>query len=304
MATEFRNRTAVLTGAGSGFGLECARIGARLGMNLVLVDVQKDALDRAEAELREAGAQVLAQRIDVSNAAAMDALGVAVENRFGAPHLVFNNAGVGAGGLIWETTVKDWEWVLGVNVMGVAHGVRVFTPMMLRAAQQDPAYRGHIVNTASMAGLLNPPNMGVYNVSKHAVVSLTETLYQDLALVSDQVSASVLCPFFVPTGISQSQRNRPPELLELDAQPTKSQLIGQAMSSKAVGSGRVSAADVAQKVFDAVAERRFYIYSHPKAIKSVQTRLEDIMQARNPTDPFADKPEIGVELRQSLRARD
>ena len=304
MATEFRNRTAVLTGAGSGFGLECARIGARLGMNLVLVDVQKDALDRAEAELREAGAQVLAQRIDVSNAAAMDALGVAVENRFGAPHLVFNNAGVGAGGLIWETTVKDWEWVLGVNVMGVAHGVRVFTPMMLRAAQQDPAYRGHIVNTASMAGLLNPPNMGVYNVSKHAVVSLTETLYQDLALVSDQVSASVLCPFFVPTGISQSQRNRPPELLELDAQPTRSQLIGQAMSSKAVGSGRVSAADVAQKVFDAVAERRFYIYSHPKAIKSVQTRLEDIMQARNPTDPFADKPEIGVELRQSLRARD
>ena len=304
MTTEFRNRTAVLTGAGSGFGLECARIGARLGMNLVLVDVQEDALERAEAELREAGAQVLAQRIDVSNASAMDALGLAVENRFGAPHLVFNNAGVGAGGLIWETTVKDWEWVLGVNVMGVAHGVRVFTPMMLRAAQQDPAYRGHIVNTASMAGLLNPPNMGVYNVSKHAVVSLTETLYQDLALVSDQVSASVLCPFFVPTGISQSQRNRPPELLEVDAQPTRSQLIGQAMSSKAVGSGRVSAADVAQKVFDAVAERRFYIYSHPKAIKSVQTRLEDIMQARNPTDPFADKPEIGVELRQSLRARD
>ena len=304
MAHEFSNKTAVLTGAGSGFGLECARIGARLGMNLVLVDVQKDALDRAEAELRETGVQVLAQRIDVSNAAAMDALGLAVEKRFGAPHLVFNNAGVGAGGLIWETTVKDWEWVLGVNLMGVAHGVRVFTPMMLQAAQQDAAYRGHIVNTASMAGLLNPPNMGVYNVSKHAVVSLTETLYQDLALVSDQVSASVLCPFFVPTGISQSQRNRPAELLEMDAQPTRSQLIGQAMSSKAVGSGRVSAADVAQKVFDAVAERRFYIYSHPKAIQSVQTRLEDIMQARNPTDPFAEKPEIGQQLRQSLRARD
>ena len=304
MAHEFSNKTAVLTGAGSGFGLECARIGARLGMNLVLVDVQKDALDRAEAELRETGVQVLAQRIDVSNAAAMDALGLAVEKRFGAPHLVFNNAGVGAGGLIWETTVKDWEWVLGVNLMGVAHGVRVFTPMMLQAAQQDAAYRGHIVNTASMAGLLNPPNMGVYNVSKHAVVSLTETLYQDLALVSDQVSASVLCPFFVPTGISQSQRNRPAELLEMDAQPTRSQLIGQAMSSKAVGSGRVSAADVAQKVFDAVAERRFYIYSHPKAIQSVQTRLEDIMQARNPTDPFADKPEIGQQLRQALRAHD
>ena len=304
MTSDFRNKTAVLTGAGSGFGLECARIGARLGMNLVLVDVQQDALDRAETEMREAGAQVLAQRVDVSSASAMDALGAAVLARFGAPHLVFNNAGVGSGGLIWETTVKDWEWVLGVNLMGVAHGVRVFTPMMLQAAEKDATYRGHVVNTASMAGLLNPPNMGVYNVSKHAVVSLTETLYQDLALVTDQVSASVLCPFFVPTGISQSDRNRPQELKEADARPTRSQLIGRAMSNKAVGSGRVSAADVAQMVFDAVAERRFYIYSHPKSIKSVQTRLEDIVLARNPTDPFSDKPEIGTQLRQALRATD
>ncbi len=304
MNYDFKHKTAVLTGAGSGFGLECARIGARLGMNLVLVDVQQDALDRAETEMREAGAQVLAQRVDVSSAAAMEALGAAVQARFGAPHLVFNNAGVGAGGLIWETTVKDWEWVLGVNLMGVAHGVRVFTPMMLQAAEKDATYRGHIVNTASMAGLLNPPNMGVYNVSKHAVVSLTETLYQDLALVTEQVSASVLCPFFVPTGISHSDRNRPQELKEADARPTRSQLIGRAMSNKAVGSGRVSAANVAQMVFDAVAERRFYIYSHPLAIKSVQTRLEDIVLARNPTDPFADKPEIGTQLRQALRATD
>ncbi|TAM48650.1 MAG: SDR family NAD(P)-dependent oxidoreductase, partial [Burkholderiaceae bacterium] len=159
---------------------------------------------------------------------------------------------------------------------------------------------GHIVNTASMAGLLNPPNMGVYNVSKHAVVSLTETLYQDLSLVTDQVSASVLCPFFVATGISQSQRNRPGELAA--DKPTKSQLVGQAMSDKAVGSGKVTAFDVAQKVFDAVAANRFYIYSHPQAIGSVQTRLEDILQARNPTDPFAGKPEIGVALRKALRA--
>ena len=129
--------------------------------------------------------------------------------RFGAPHFVFNNAGVGSGGLIWENTLADWEWVLGVNLMGVVHGVRVFTPMMLEAARRDPAFEGHIVNTASMAGLVNPPNMGVYNVSKHAVVSLSETLYQDLRLVTDQVGASVLCPFFVPTGITQSQRNRP-----------------------------------------------------------------------------------------------
>ncbi len=302
MDDELKDRTAVLTGAGSGFGLECARIGARLGMRLVLADVQADALASAEQELLGAGADVMAFRVDVSRADEMDALARAVQQRFGAPHLVFNNAGVASGGLVWETSARDWEWVLGVNLMGVAHGVRVFTPMMLEAARADPAYRGHIVNTASMAGLVNPPNMGVYNVSKHAVVSLSETLYQDLALVTEQISASVLCPFFVPTGINQSQRNRPPGLQDADAGPTRSQRIGQAMSDKAVGSGKVSAAEVAQQVFDGVAQRRFYIYSHPQAIRSVQTRMEDIVLARNPTDPFADKPQIGADLKKALRA--
>jgi len=301
MITDFKNKTAVLTGAGSGFGLECARIGARLGMNLVLADVQQDALDKTVAEMQAAGAPVLAMRVDVSKADQMQALADATFARFGAPHVVFNNAGVGAGGLVWENTLKDWEWVLGVNVMGVVHGVRLFTPMMLDAAKADPTYQGHIVNTASMAGLLNAPNMGIYNVSKHAVVSLSETLYQDLALVTDQISASVLCPFFVPTGISQSHRNRPEEL-KVEAKPTQSQLIGQAMSDKAVGSGKVTAAQVAQMVFDAIAANQFYIYSHPKAIGSVQTRMEDVMLARNPTDPFAHKPELGVELKKALRA--
>lgn len=300
MIDNFKGKTAVLTGAGSGFGLECARIGARLGMNLVLVDVQQDALDAAAAEMRAAGAEVLAQRVDVSDAAQMEQLGAAVLEHFGAPHLVFNNAGVGAGGLVWENSVKDWEWVLGVNLMGVVHGVRVFTPLMLDAAKADPAWRGHIVNTASMAGLLAPPNMGIYNVSKHAVVSLSETLYQDLSLVTDQVSASVLCPYFVATGINDSHRNRPGALQS--GKPTKSQLIGQAMIGKAVSSGKVTAAEVAQKVFDAVAAGQFYIFSHPKAIGAVQTRLQDILQARNPTDPFADKPELGAQLRAQLRA--
>ena len=302
MITDFKGKTAVLTGAGSGFGLECARIGARLGMNLVLVDVQQDALDKAEAEIKATGAQVLARRVDVSSASQMEALAAAVKERFGAPHFVFNNAGVGAGGLVWENSVKDWEWVLGVNVWGVVHGVRLFTPMMLEAAAQDPAYQGHIVNTASMAGLLNAPNMGIYNVSKHAVVSLTESLYQDLSLVTDQIGASVLTPFFVPTGITQSHRNRPQEMADSSAKPTKSQLIGQAMSDKAVGSGKVTAAEVAQKVFDAIAANQFYIYSHPKAIKSVQTRMEDVLLARNPTDPFQGKPEIGAQLKAALRA--
>jgi NAD(P)-dependent dehydrogenase (short-subunit alcohol dehydrogenase family) len=300
----FKGRTAVITGAGSGFGLEASRIAAGLGLNVVMADVQQDALDRAAAEIQALGAPVLAFRLDVSKAAEVEALGAATLARFGAPHIVFNNAGVGAGGLIWETTLKDWEWVLGVNLMGVAHGVRVFTPMMLAAAKQDPAYEGHIVNTASMAGLLNAPNMGVYNVSKHAVVSMSETLYQDLRLVTDQISASVLCPFFVPTGITKSDRNRPGELSDAGKKLTKSQLIGQAMSDKAVSSGKVTAAQVAQFVFDAIAESRFYIFSHPKSLASVQTRLEDIMTQRNPTDPFAHKPELGDKLKAELRAAD
>ena len=300
MITDFKGRTAVLTGAGSGFGLECARIGARLGMNLVLVDVQQDALDRAQAEMQAAGVSVLARRVDVSNAKQMEALAQEVKQRFGAPHLVFNNAGVASGGLVWENSLKDWEWVLGVNLWGVIHGVRLFTPMMLEAAKKDPRWQGHIVNTASMAGLLTPPNMGVYNVSKHAVVSLSETLYQDLRLVSDQVGASVLCPYFVPTGISQSHRNKPGEMSH--EKPTPSQLIGQAMTDKAVGSGKVTAAEVAQKVFDGVAADQFYIFSHPRALGNVQSRMEAIVQAHNPPDPFLPRPEIGVELKAALRA--
>ncbi len=299
----FKGRTAVITGAGSGFGLEAARLAAREGMNVVMADVQADALDRAAAEVAALGVPVLPHRLDVSRAAEVEALGAAVFERFGVPHLVFNNAGVGHGGLIWEHSAADWEWVLGVNVMGVAHGVRVFTPRMLEAASADPSYEGHIVNTASMAGLLNPPNMGVYNVSKHAVVSLSETLFQDLSLVTDQVGASVLCPYFVATGIHQSHRNRPADPAAAPARPTRSQRVAQAMVSKAVESGRVSAAQVAALVFDAVRERRFYIYSHPKALGAVQTRLEDVMQARNPTDPFADRPEIGAELRAALRGQ-
>jgi short-subunit dehydrogenase len=183
--------------------------------------------------------------------------------------------------------------------MGVVYGVRVFTPMMLEAARKDPSYQGHIVNTASMAGLLNPPNMGVYNVSKHAVVSLSETLYHDLRLVTDQVTASVLCPYFVPTGITNSQRNRPTDMK--DDKPTRSQIIAKAMSDKAVSSGKVTAEAVAQFVFDAMAEERFYIFSHPRALGNVQSRMEDILAARNPSDPFAQRPEVSEQLKKALR---
>ncbi|MBK1686455.1 SDR family oxidoreductase [Rubrivivax gelatinosus] len=299
---EWQGRVAVITGAASGFGLETSRIAAARGMKLVMADLQAEALEAAAAELTERGAEVLPFRLDVSKAAEVEALAAATFARFGTPHFVFNNAGVGAGGLIWEQSARDWEWVLGVNLMGVAHGVRVFVPAMLEAAQADPGYRGHVVNTASMAGLVNMPNMGVYNVSKHAVVALSETLYQDLSLVAERVHAHVLCPFFVPTGIHESGRHRPAELAA-DGRPTRSQMVAQAMMEKAVTGGKVSAADVAQWVFDAMDENRFYVFSHPQTLGSVRQRMEDLVAGRNPSDAFADRPQVGEQLRAALRGR-
>lgn len=298
----FSKRTAVITGAASGFGLELARLAAREGMQVVMADVQGDALAQAAAEVEALGAEVLPFRLDVSQAAEVEALGAATLARFGVPHLLINNAGVGAGGLIWEHTPRDWDWVLGVNLMGVVHGVRVFTPMMLAAAAADPGFEAHIVNTASMAGLLNAPNLGVYNVSKHAVVSLSETLYQDLRLVSERIGASVLCPYFVPTGIGRSERNRPEAAGGSAAPLTASQKVSQAMLAKAVDAGKLSAAQVATLVFDAVREDRFYIYSHPQALGGVQSRFEDLTLQRNPSDPFAARPDIAANLREALRS--
>jgi NAD(P)-dependent dehydrogenase (short-subunit alcohol dehydrogenase family) len=298
---DWAGRVAVITGAASGFGLEAARIAARAGMKVVMADVQADALELSAHDVQALGAgqgaEVLPFRLDVSKAAEVEALAAATLDRFGSPHFVFNNAGVGAGGLIWEHSAADWEWVLGVNLMGVAHGVRVFTPLMLAAAAADPGYRGHIVNTASMAGLLTPPNMGVYNVSKAAVVSMTETLYHDLSLVGAQVRAHLLCPYFVPTGIHRSERNRPGGAAE---PATRSQQIAAAMSEKAVSSGKVTAAQTAQRVFDAMRDDRFYVYTHPQALGGVRTRMEDQVLQRNPTDPFHERPEIGARLRASL----
>jgi len=297
---QMRDRVAVITGAGSGFGLEFARMGARQGMKLALADVQDDALAKAREELESAGADVLAVHCDVRHSDQVQSLADQVMARFGSVHLVFNNAGVGSGGLVWENTEADWEWVLGVNLWGVIHGVRIFTPLMLEAAKREADYEGHIVNTASMAGLLTPPTMGIYNVSKHAVVALSETLYQDLTLIGAPVGASVLCPYFVPTGISDSHRNRPDDL-QNQAPPTASQMIAQAMSEKAVSSGRVSATEVAQRTFDAIRDNRFYIYSHPEGLGNVRRRMEAILAGDQPGDPFADAPQVGEMLRQKLR---
>jgi len=295
----FSGKVAVITGAGSGLGREFALVASGLGMKLVLADVQADALERTTDELLAKDCEVLSMVCDVSKGAHVQELADAAIARFHGIHLVFNNAGVGSGGLVWENTEADWEWVLGVNLWGVIHGVRVFTHAMLECARRDPDFEGHIVNTASMAGLLNAPAMGVYNVSKHAVVSLSETLYHDLELVGAPIGASVLCPYFVPTGIHQSHRNRPEEL-KPDARPTASQMAAQALTSKAVESGKVSASDVARITFDAVREGRFYIYSHPQALGGVRERMEAIVEGKNPPDPYAATPHVTEMLKAKM----
>ncbi len=296
---DFQGKVAVITGAASGFGREFALLGAKLGMRLVLADVQREALDATAAELQAAGAEVLAQTCDVRKGEQVEALAQAAMQRFGAIHLVFNNAGVGAGGLVWESTQADWEWVLGVNLWGVIHGVRIFTPLMLECAKKDPAYEGYIVNTASMAGLLTPPTMGVYNVSKHSVVALTETLYHDLMLVEAPIGASVLCPYFVPTGISQSERVRPGDVQ--GRTQTRSQQVSQAVLEKAVASGKVTAAEVAERTFEAIRAGQFYIYSHPQALGNVERRMQDIVSGRNPSDPYEAAPHVRDKLRAGLK---
>ncbi|MBV7534635.1 SDR family oxidoreductase [Duganella sp. sic0402] len=294
----FRDKVVVITGGASGLGRQFANVAAREGMKLVLADVQADALEQSTAELRAQGASVIARLCDVRKGEQVQALADAAVAEFGAVHLVFNNAGVGSAGLIWENTEADWEWVMGVNVWGVIHGVRIFTRLMLDAAARDPEFEGHIVNTASMAGLLNAPAMGVYNVSKHAVVSLSETLYHDLQLVGAPIGASVLCPYFVPTGISQSHRNRPDDV-RMSAGPTASQIAAQFMTDKAVSSGKVSAEQVAEITFKAIADGQFYIYSHPDALAGVRVNLESVVGGTNPPDPYAATPQI----RELLRAK-
>ncbi|WP_341312197.1 SDR family oxidoreductase [Paraburkholderia sp. IMGN_8] len=293
---EFEGKVAVITGAASGFGRAFAEKGASLGMKLVLADVDPGALAQTVDALRAGGAQVLGVPTDVSNVTQVEALAQAALDAFGKVHLLFNNAGVGSGGFLWESSANDWAWVFGVNVMGVAHGVRVFTPIMLR--QNEPA---HIVNTASVAGLLSPPAMGVYNASKHAVVSLTETLYHDLQLAQaaksaqaaagGEVGCSLLCPAFVPTGIANAERARP-EALRNDTAPTRSQIAAGKQLQRAVQSGKLTAADVAALTFEAIKTRRFYIVTHPGIMETVKLRHEDIEQQRNPTDPLSLKPEV------------
>lgn len=275
----FSGKVAVITGGGSGLGLAMARRFAQEGMKLVLADVQPDALDTAVKSFESGNVPVLGFRCDVADPASVDALAEAAYARFGAVNVLCNNAGVAPGGLVWESTLEDWKWCLGVNVHGVIHGLRSFIPRMLAGGQE-----GHIVNTASVAGLLSPPGMGIYCVSKHAVVTMTECLHHDLATKTDRVHASVLCPAYVPTGISDSERNRPAELRNAPREMSADDLAREEALKHAVKSGRITADDVADRVFAAIRDEQFYILTHPKIKGAIETRMQDILLERSPTD--------------------
>jgi NAD(P)-dependent dehydrogenase (short-subunit alcohol dehydrogenase family) len=285
---EFGGRVAVVTGGGSGFGAAFAMHAQALGMRLVLADVQADALERQVQRLRDAGAEVVGVRCDVSSDTDVARLAQVAYERFGTVNLLFNNAGVaGSGGYLWENSDADWRWTLGVNLLGVANGIRHFVPRMIAGGLD--AGSGHIVNSASIAGWLSAPLLGVYNASKAAVVSASETLYHDLKLAGSHIGVSVLCPAFVPTAIFDSERNRPADLANA-APPTASQRLARAAGEKAVAGGRLGAEEIAVQTFEAIRAGRFYVFTHPQIMPSVRARLEAALAGAEPADPYAGRP--------------
>lgn len=274
---QFSERTAVITGAASGIGLELARRAAAEGMNLVLVDIEFGRLETAATTLALPTERVLLQKADVSQEADIAALADAAFSRFGGVHLLCNNAGVGLTRVTWEHSTADWQWVLGVNLWSVIHGIQHFLPRMLEQGDE-----GHIVNTSSVAGLLSTPGMAAYNVSKHGVVTLSETLYGELLAAKAKVGVSVLCPAWVPTGIHESSRNRQDRFGSAAPAAGLSAAYEERMR-QAVKRGLLTAADMANEVFTAVGEGRFYVIPHRKINNAIQLRTEDIMNLRNPT---------------------
>ena len=275
---EFKGKVAVITGAASGIGRALADRCVQEGMKAVLADVEVETLAKTEASLKASGATVLAVRTDVSQARDVAALAQKTLEVFGAVHLLCNNAGVGTEAAIWESTLDEWEWVVGVNLWGVIHGVRAFVPLML--AQDTEC---HIVNTASMAGLISGPGLGAYKLTKHAVVSLSETLYHELGERGARVKVSVLCPGIVNTRIMQSARNRPGHLA-----PTAP--LGPASAARWEALRRLVPAgmppvQVGDAVFGALRKDQFYILTHPEGKEAVRARMEDILQERSPTSP-------------------
>jgi NAD(P)-dependent dehydrogenase (short-subunit alcohol dehydrogenase family) len=270
---DLQGKVAVITGGASGIGRAVAERAVAEGMKVVLADIEERPLKEAENELTAHGAEALGVVTDVSDAASVHALRDRALDRFGAVHLVHNNAGIGLGGPIWEVSEEDWRWILGVNVWGVIHGIATFVPLFVEQGE------GHVVNTASIAGLTTAPFLGPYNATKQAVVAISETLFKDLQAVGAPIGVSVLCPGFVQTRIAESDRNRP-------AWAPDHEVGGAADLRSAVQSlvdGGIPATAVADRVIDAVRTDTFYILTHPELEDAIRTRFDDIVQGRPPS---------------------
>jgi NAD(P)-dependent dehydrogenase (short-subunit alcohol dehydrogenase family) len=274
---DLKGKVAAVTGAGSGLGRAMAIAFAREGMRVALADVDEKGMQ----ETLSFGVDGFTMKIDVSRESDVQRFADETEKRLGPSYLVCNNAGVSPLGAVWENTAADWQWILGVNLWGVIHGVRAFAPRLIERNA------GHIVNTASVAGLISPPGSGAYNVTKHAVVALSESLYHDLKERNSQVGVSVLCPAYVPTGIADSERSRPKDLLNLNLEKSAAREAKEQMLRKAVTSGRLTADDIAKAVVAAVKEERFYILTHARIKGAIRARMEDILGERAPRNPLA-----------------
>ena len=271
---ELGGKVAAVTGAASGLGRAMALGFASEGMHVALADVDEAGLSGTRERISSLGVRTCSMRVDVSSASDVDAFAARTVRELQAVHVVCNNAGVAVSGAAWENSEAEWQWLLGVNLWGVIHGVRAFAPRLI--AQDE----GHIVNTASVAGLISPPGMGAYAVSKHAVVALSESLHHDLRERGSRVGVSVLCPAYVPTGIAESDRTRVP------VEKSTERLAKDAALRKAVAAGKLSADDVARAVVAAVKENRFYVLTHPAIKAAVRARMEDVLDERAPRDPL------------------
>ena len=273
--TPLKGKTAVITGAASGLGRAMALAFAGEGMNLCLADLDQKGVEETLRLVGDKNVKASSAHVDVSKGEEVEAFA----SRLQEVHLVCNNAGVALGGAAWENSVDDWRWILGVNLWGVIHGVRVFAPRLIAQGE------GHIVNTASVAGLISPAGSAAYNVTKHAVVTLSETLHHDLREHRSAVGVSVLCPAYVPTGIAQSERNRPAGFRK--GERSAQSRAREAMVAQAVAKGKLTADDVARAVVSAVMENRFYVLTHPRIKGAIQARMEDILHDRAPRNPLA-----------------
>jgi NAD(P)-dependent dehydrogenase (short-subunit alcohol dehydrogenase family) len=273
----FRDRVAVVTGAASGIGLALAERFTAEGMKVVMADIEAGALATASDRLRRHGAAILATRVDVSRPEDVERLADETYDAFGAAHVVCNNAGVAVIGAVHEHTLADWQWVINVNLWGVIHGVHTFLPRMLAGGDE-----GHFVNTASMAGLTTAPFMSVYDVTKHGVVALSESMYKELTVTGAPIGVSVVCPGLIDTNIMRSSRNRPESLAEEGKAGPMAQAFGQALSDRLAGGYPPS--EVAEQVVAGIREGRFYIVpAQPEVKGNIAIRAQDLLELRNPT---------------------